>query len=97
MAAKNQHVVLHKGKWGVKSEGSERVKVFDTKQEAIDAGLEIVRKNGKELLVHGRHGQIFRSSPAPSQLDREEIRQAIRKISAQKKTSSRERKLQLQK
>jgi hypothetical protein len=32
--------------------------VHRTQQEAIDAGREIARNQGGELLIHGRDGQI---------------------------------------
>lgn len=55
----NQHVVTHQGKWAVRGEGNSRVtSIHDTQREAIDAGREIARNQGGELLIHGRNGQI---------------------------------------
>lgn len=78
--ARSQHVVLHKGKWAVREEGSRRVTTFETKQDAIDAAKEIAKRSGQEVLVHGLHGQIFRSSSLPSTISEEEIRKAVRSL-----------------
>jgi len=54
-----QHVVLHDNGWAVWGEGNSRpTSVHDTQQEAINAGREIARNQGGELLIHGRNGQI---------------------------------------
>jgi hypothetical protein len=54
-----QHVIPHDGKWAVKRDGSSRVtSVHDTQREAIDAGREIARNQGGELVIHGRDGEI---------------------------------------
>ena len=54
-----QHVVPHEGQWAVVGEGNSRAtSVHRTQQEAIDAGREIARNQGGELLIHGRDGQI---------------------------------------
>ena len=56
----DQHVVPHEGGWAVRGEGNTRVtSVHDTQQEAIDAGREIARNQGGELLIHGRDGRIW--------------------------------------
>jgi Uncharacterized protein conserved in bacteria (DUF2188) len=55
----NQHVVPHDSGWAVRGEGNSRVtSTHDTQREAIDAGREIARNQGGELLIHGRNGQI---------------------------------------
>ena len=55
----DQHVVTHGDGWAVRGEGNSRVtSIHDTQQEAIDAGREIARNQGGELLIHGRNGQI---------------------------------------
>ena len=79
--ARNQHVIPFEGKWAVHSEGSKRIdSVFETKQEAIDAALEIAGRFGKEIevVVHGRLGQPFFSSNLPSTVSKAQIRQAVR-------------------
>ncbi len=54
-----QHVVTHPDGWAVRGEGNSRATaVYDTQREAIDAGREIARNQGGELLIHGRNGQI---------------------------------------
>lgn len=59
MAKKNQHVVPREGGWAIKGAGSTRAtRVFSTQREAIQAGREIARRQGSELLIHGRDGRI---------------------------------------
>lgn len=54
-----QHIVPHGRDWAVRGEGNGRVtSVHDTQREAINAGREIARRQGGELLIHGRDGQI---------------------------------------
>ncbi len=54
-----QHIVPHENGWAVVGEGNSRAtSVHGTQQEAIDAGREIARNQGGELLIHGRDGQI---------------------------------------
>ncbi len=54
-----QHVVPHDDSWAVVGEGNSRAtSIHDTQREAIDAGREIARNQGGELLIHGRNGQI---------------------------------------
>ena len=91
MAARNQHVVPHEGKWAVRGEGSNRVRVFDTKQEAIDSALEIARRSGTEALIHGRQGQIFRRAEGPSRLSEKTLRKVVRDL-AGKQSASRKKK-----
>ena len=57
--------------------------MFRTKQEAIDTAQEIARRAGSKLVVHGRHGQIFRSAEPPGSLknlDDKVIRQIVRDV-----------------
>lgn len=55
----NQHVVTHPEGWAVRGEGNSRVtSIHDTQREAIEAGREIARNQGGELLIHGRDGRI---------------------------------------
>jgi len=59
MAGKSQHVVPRDGRWAIKGAGSSRAtKVFSTQREAIEAGRDIARRQGSELLIHGRDGRI---------------------------------------
>jgi uncharacterized protein DUF2188 len=79
MAARNQHVVRHGDKWAIQSEGSDQLtSIFDTKQEAIDSALELARRAGAELLIHGRSGQIFLSTDSPGRLSEKTIRKVVR-------------------
>lgn len=71
MTGRDQHVVRHERGWAVKGAGNERATaVFQTQEEAIDAGREIARNQRSELVVHGRDGRIrskdsFGADPAP--------------------------------
>lgn len=55
----NQHVVPTKGGWAIKGAGSSRAtKVYGTQKQAIQRGREIAKRQGSELLIHGRDGRI---------------------------------------
>lgn len=59
MAKKNQHVVPSDSGWAIKSAGSKKAtKVFSTQKDAINAARTIARRQGSELLIHGRDGKI---------------------------------------
>ena len=59
MGSRNQHVVPHDRGWAVRGAGSQRASsVHRTQQEAIDAGREIARNQGSELLIHRKDGRI---------------------------------------
>lgn len=59
MAKKNQHVVPTQGGWAVRGAGSKKVtKVFPTQKAAIKKARDIARRQGSELLIHGRDGKI---------------------------------------
>ena len=62
MARKSHHVVKNsKGGWSVKKAGSERAsKNFDTKIKAQQYGRNLSKKEGSELVIHGRDGRIQR-------------------------------------
>lgn len=50
------------GGWDSKKGGAERAsKHFDTKQEAEKYSRELSKKEGSELIVHGKDGKIQRS------------------------------------
>ena len=56
---KNQHVVPHNGKWGVRGEGNKKLtSIYDTQKEAINDARGIARNQNSELFIHGRNGQI---------------------------------------
>lgn len=56
---KNVHVVKHEGGWAAKKEGGQRSSVVTpTQGAAIDAGRRIAKREGSELVVHGRDGKI---------------------------------------
>lgn len=59
MASKNQHIVPHLGGWAVKGAGNQRASsVHDTQQQAIDAGRDLARRQGSELIIHRPNGRI---------------------------------------
>lgn len=57
---KNQHVTPHpQGGWQVKREGAVRATVrTGTQREAIDIARSISKRQGTEMFIHGRNGQI---------------------------------------
>ena len=81
--AKNKHVVPKNGKWAVQTEGTSRASsVYDTKREAIDSARTAARSGNIRILVHGKNGQILRSAAAPSTLNEDKLREAIRRQSS---------------
>lgn len=58
--AKSHHVVPNANSgWDVKVSGGARaIKHFETKQPAIDLARQISQKQGSELIVHNKNGQI---------------------------------------
>lgn len=60
MPKKNIHVVPRTdGDWSVKREGAKRSSVVtETQAEAIKEARKIAQKEGGELIVHGKDGQI---------------------------------------
>jgi hypothetical protein len=86
-----EHVVVRGDGWAVRNSSTGRfTEVFKTKRDAIDVGRKLVRREGGELVIHGRSGQIFQRSEAPSTLSEAVIRKAVRtssKKSAAKKST----------
>jgi hypothetical protein len=60
MKKRNVHVVRHSdGGWATRRSGSNKVSDRHTTQKsAIDAGRDRARKDGVELVIHGRDGRI---------------------------------------
>jgi protein-tyrosine-phosphatase len=59
MAGKNQHVVPHQDRWAVRSAGSDRVNsIHATQALATQTARVAAQRQGTELLIHGRNGQI---------------------------------------
>lgn len=59
MAGKNQHVVPHAGGWAVRGAGNSRVtSIHGTQQAAANAARGTAQRQGSEVLIHGRNGQI---------------------------------------
>lgn len=56
---KNQHVVPHADGWAVRGAGNERAtSVHSTQDAARDAARQTAIRQGSEMFVHGRDGQI---------------------------------------
>ena len=56
---KNQHVVPHKGKWGVRGAGNSRVtSTANTQGEAIEIAKGIAKNERSEVIIHRPNGQI---------------------------------------
>lgn len=56
---KNQHVVPHNDKWGVRGEGNERVtKTAETQKQAIEFAREIAKNQKSEVVIHRPNGEI---------------------------------------
>jgi uncharacterized protein YdaT len=56
---KNQHVVPHDGRWGVRGEGNERAtSTHDTQGEAIERAREIAIRERSEVVIHRPDGRI---------------------------------------
>lgn len=62
MSNKSRHVVPNsEGGWDSKKAGAERAsKHFDTKKEAEKYSRDLSKKEGSELVVHGKDGKIQR-------------------------------------
>jgi hypothetical protein len=59
MSRRNQYVVRNGNRWGVRSEGSDRLtRGFETQAEAIDYGRGIARNQGSELRIQNREGRF---------------------------------------
>lgn len=59
MAKDNIHVVPRDGEWAWRREGSVRVSgTARTQAGATDAARDAARRDGVELFIHGRDGQI---------------------------------------
>lgn len=56
---KNQHVVPHQGKWGIRGEGNKKLtKKTKTQKEAIEEAKEIAKNQESELFIHKKDGKI---------------------------------------
>jgi len=56
---RNVHVVRRNGEWAVRKEGAERDSSPSRHASAaIDAARHTAQREGTELLVHGRNGQM---------------------------------------
>lgn len=56
---RSQHVVPRDGKWAVKAAGGKKATgVYGTQRKAIAAAKGIAKRQGTELVIHGRDGRI---------------------------------------
>jgi Uncharacterized protein conserved in bacteria (DUF2188) len=77
--AKNQHVVPFDGRWAVCRAGSNKATfVFEVKSDAIDVARNLAKRQGTDLIVHGRSGQIFQHSEVKNTIGEKKIRDVIR-------------------
>lgn len=59
MAKKDIHIVPHKDGWASRKEGAARAgKVYDTQKQAQDGARPQAKREGVELVTHGRDGRI---------------------------------------
>lgn len=59
MAKKDIHIVPRDGGWAVRREGASRDSSHhDRKSDAVDAGRGTARRDGVELVTHGKDGRI---------------------------------------
>lgn len=56
---KNQHVVPHNGKWGIRGAGNDKVtRTAGTQKEAFEIAREIAKNQHSEVVIHRPNGQI---------------------------------------
>ena len=56
---KNQHVTPKGNEWQVKGAGNEKAtKVVPTQKQAIEIAKEIAKRQGTEVVIHGKDGKI---------------------------------------
>ena len=71
MSKKNVHIVPNESGWAVKREGQKQPLSRHRTQESADrAGRPVARRDGVELVIHGRDGKIrdkdsFGRDPSP--------------------------------
>lgn len=59
MSKKDLHVTPHEDGWQVKREGAERASsVHRTQEEARNAAVGTAKRDGVEVVTHGRDGRI---------------------------------------
>jgi hypothetical protein len=59
MAKRKLHVVPYTNGWAVRREGNTKAsKVFDTKNEAIEAARNMAWTDDEDVIIHNKHGQI---------------------------------------
>lgn len=57
--AKRIHITGERGQWRGVREGAERASfTTDTKQDAIEQGRQLAKKDGGELIIHKANGRI---------------------------------------
>lgn len=56
---RNQHVVPHPDGWAIKPAGADKpTAVLPRQSDAIDRARATTQRQGTELFIHGRNGQI---------------------------------------
>ena len=76
MPKRDQHVVVRPQGWAVKSEGASRAaSIHPTQAKAIVAATKTAKREGTEVVIHGRDGKIrdsdsYGNDPNPSKDER---------------------------
>ena len=59
MSKKDIHVVPRQGEWATRREGADRVSgTYRTQEQAYNAARQTARRDGVEVITHGRDGKI---------------------------------------
>jgi hypothetical protein len=74
-----QRVLPAPNGWQVRTEKSGKVLEFKTKREAIDAAKSAAHSD-RNLIIHGKSGQVFQRAPVSSSISDRQIRQVIRAV-----------------
>lgn len=79
---KNQWVVPHGERWGVRGEGNRRLtRITDTQEEAIRIAARIAHKQGAEVIVQDRSGMDYRAFCASLERSLDENRDVWQELS----------------
>ncbi|MEW6577771.1 MAG: DUF2188 domain-containing protein [Chloroflexota bacterium] len=79
---KNQWVIRHGDKWGVRGEGNRRLtRITDTQEEAIRIATRIAQKQGAEVIVQGNTGKIHSAFYASLERSLDENRDVWQELS----------------
>lgn len=55
----DQHIILHDGKWAIIPDGArEPIRVFDTREDALNWAGRSMNHQGANLIVHNEDGSV---------------------------------------